>query len=86
MSPFSPSTASNRTNHQRLEAGAGGLSCASIKATAAIRGIDGERTQAQPVMLLAQGLAYGDQVIDVIVEVEPVARKGRVRESGPPVM
>ena len=59
-----------------------GLSCASIKATAAIRGIDGERTQAEVVMLLAQGLAYGDHVIDVIVKVEPVARKGRVGESG----
>ena len=32
---------------------------------------DPERMQAQPVMLLAQGLAHGDQVIDVIVKVEP---------------
>ena len=45
-----------------------------------------ERMQAQPVMLLAQGLANGDHVIDVIVKVEPAGGKGKRRESTQSVM
>ena len=32
---------------------------------------DPEGMKAHPVMFLAQGLAQGDQVIDIIVKVEP---------------